>query len=64
VKTPLKRILLWLIGAAVYVLWPLDALPDTLPALGWIDDALVAGLAVYRAYRAYRDWHIRMKGPR
>lgn len=32
--------------ALVYILSPLDAIPDFLPLVGWIDDILVAGYLV------------------
>lgn len=33
-------------AALAYVIWPLDSLPDFLPALGWLDDTTVALLAL------------------
>ncbi len=35
---------LLLIGAVVYVLFPVDLLPDVVPFLGWLDDLGVIGL--------------------
>ena len=35
-----------LVGAVVYALWPLDAIPDTIPVLGWLDDLGLMSLAV------------------
>lgn len=35
------------IGLAVlYLVWPLDLLPDLAPLLGWLDDIGLTGLAV------------------
>lgn len=31
--------------ALVYVLWPLDLVPDALPFVGWLDDAGLLALA-------------------
>src|ERR1700720_2834793 len=38
-----------IIAAIIYVLNPLDVIPDALPALGFLDDATVLALAVRRA---------------
>lgn len=35
------------IGALVYLISPVDFLPDTIPVLGWIDDVI----AVFAAYK-------------
>jgi len=32
------------VAAVLYVLCPIDLLPDWIPVLGWLDDALVATL--------------------
>ena len=50
-----------IIGAIVYVVSPLDAIPDMIPVLGWIDDIAVLGFAlskvqsVLNKYRAYKE---------
>lgn len=33
-------------AALAYIIWPLDSLPDFLPALGWLDDTTIALLAL------------------
>ena len=44
--------------AVAYVIWPVDAVPDVAPVLGWLDDLGVAALAlgyvakVVKRYRA------------
>lgn len=35
-----------IIGAIIYVASPLDAIPDMIPVLGWIDDASILALAI------------------
>lgn len=35
-----------LLGAALYVVMPLDLIPDVVPILGWLDDVGVVGAAV------------------
>lgn len=43
----------------LYVINPLDLLPDVLPLIGLVDDALVAALClsfVERDLRAYGEW--------
>jgi uncharacterized membrane protein YkvA (DUF1232 family) len=37
----------WIVlGSLVYLLSPIDFLPDVFPVLGWIDDGLIATLLV------------------
>jgi uncharacterized membrane protein YkvA (DUF1232 family) len=45
-----------IIAAIVYVVNPLDVIPDALPALGYLDDATVLALAVRRARQALDDF--------
>jgi hypothetical protein len=42
---PFKQILL--IGALLYILSPVDLIPDVLWGLGWLDDLLVLGLLLW-----------------
>jgi uncharacterized membrane protein YkvA (DUF1232 family) len=32
--------------AAIYVVWPLDLIPDVIPVLGWIDDVVAILIGV------------------
>lgn len=44
-KTPkLAKVLL--VAAAVYVISPIDIVPDVMPILGWLDDAAIVPLAL------------------
>jgi uncharacterized membrane protein YkvA (DUF1232 family) len=37
----------WVVGASlVYLVSPVDLLPDVFPAVGWIDDVIVIGMLV------------------
>lgn len=45
VNIPLRDLAV-LVGAAAYVILPLDFIPDFLPLLGWSDDIALVGLAV------------------
>lgn len=55
---PVKSILA-ILGMAVYVLNPIDVIPDVIPGIGYIDDAFVVAL-VLKQVRAdlqqFRDW--------
>ena len=44
------------IAAIIYVVNPLDVIPDALPALGYLDDATVIALAVRRARPALDEF--------
>ena len=61
-ETPWKTIAA-LTGALIYVLSPIDLILDFIPGIGFLDDALVIGLAIklaqpdlekYRAWKANR----------
>ena len=47
-----------IIAAIIYVVNPLDVIPDALPALGYLDDATVIALAVRRSRQALDDFMI------
>jgi uncharacterized membrane protein YkvA (DUF1232 family) len=34
-----------LVGAVLYAVWPLDAIPDSIPVIGWLDDLGLLSLA-------------------
>lgn len=40
-----------IIGALGYFVWPLDAVPDAIPVLGYMDDAAVMGLVLSQVGR-------------
>ncbi|HEY3303226.1 MAG TPA: YkvA family protein [Candidatus Binatia bacterium] len=59
-----KKSLVVLVGALVYFLMPLDAIPDFIPGLGFMDDVTVVGLAlaaVKSEVEKFRDWEIRVR---
>lgn len=45
-----------IVAAIVYVVNPLDVIPDALPVLGYLDDATVVSLAVKRGREALDDF--------
>ncbi|TDS07575.1 uncharacterized membrane protein YkvA (DUF1232 family) [Sphingobacterium paludis] len=50
-----------IVGTIVYVVSPLDAIPDVIPVLGWIDDLTIVGYAVakltdeMRKYKTFKE---------
>ncbi|MGO1244836.1 MAG: YkvA family protein [Sphingobacterium sp.] len=48
------------VGTILYVVSPLDAIPDIIPFLGWMDDVTIVGYAISRLsseivkYRAFK----------
>lgn len=58
------RVIAALVGALLYVLAPLDMIPDFIPGLGYLDDAAVFAMAIsfagqdlekYRAWKRQQD---------
>lgn len=45
-----------IVAAIIYLVNPLDVIPDALPALGYLDDATVIALAVRRARQTLDDF--------
>ena len=47
-KHPLSPSWVKLAAAAIalYVVWPIDLIPDVIPVLGWMDDAVLVPLAI------------------
>jgi uncharacterized membrane protein YkvA (DUF1232 family) len=45
-----------IVAAIIFVVNPLDVIPDALPALGYLDDATVISLAVKRSRDALHDF--------
>ncbi len=37
-----------IVGTIVYVISPIDAIPDVIPVLGWLDDVTIVGYAINR----------------
>ena len=51
-----ENTLVVIIAAIIYVVNPLDVIPDALPALGYLDDATVIRLAVRRSRQTLDDF--------
>ena len=47
-----------IIAAIIYVVSPLDVIPDAIPAIGFLDDATVLTLALQRTKRDLDDFMI------
>ena len=51
------------VAALVYLIWPIDFLPDFAPLIGWLDDLGGASLATFyilHAAKRYEDTHKRL----
>lgn len=45
-----------LFAALVYLVSPVDLIPDVLPVIGWLDDVGIVSLAFFGALRAAAAW--------
>ena len=53
-----KAILAIFIGAIIYVVSPVDLIPDFIPVLGWLDDVAVIGIILASYQKLIDDWRI------
>ena len=51
-----ENTLVVIVAAIIYLVNPLDVIPDALPALGYLDDATVLALALRRSRAALDDF--------
>jgi hypothetical protein len=51
-------VVLGVILVLLYVLSPIDGLPDVIPFLGWMDDAFLAGILVYFLRHGRLPWFL------
>lgn len=56
-----KTSLAIIVGSLLYVLSPLDAIPDIIPVFGWLDDIAIVGLAMSKLNSVIQDYK-RFKG--
>lgn len=55
-KSPPVGVRIWLGVLLVYLISPIDLIPDFIPVLGWADDAMVVAIALrFATRRAGRD---------
>lgn len=59
-----ENTLVVIIAAIIYVMNPLDVIPDALPALGYLDDATVIALTVRRSRQTLDDFMAWETSPR
>jgi len=38
----------------IYILWPIDLIPDIIPVIGWIDDIIALMLMLGIAYGTFK----------
>lgn len=51
------------IGTLAYVIWPLDAIPDLAPWVGWLDDLGVTSVALLFLSRALAKYEEKPQTP-
>ncbi len=47
---------LFVVSAVVYLVWPVDLVPDVMPFLGWLDDIGFVALALGYLSHVLRDY--------
>jgi len=47
-----------IVGALLYVVSPIDAIPDFIPFFGWVDDIAIVGLAMSKLNDVIQDYKI------
>lgn len=55
------RTILAIIGAAIYVINPIDIIPDFIPGIGYLDDAFVIGMVLKQIrtdLQRFKDWQV------
>ena len=50
----IRRAAAWAVAGFLYLIWPMDLVPDWAVLVGWVDDALVVSFAAYMAYQAFQ----------
>ncbi|WP_233883973.1 YkvA family protein [Tenacibaculum piscium] len=51
-----KTSLAIIVGALLYVVSPLDAIPDIIPVFGWLDDITIVGYAMTKLKDVIQDY--------
>ena len=51
-----------IVGTIIYVVSPVDAIPDIIPVLGWLDDVTIVGYAINRLADEMKKYKTEMKG--
>ncbi|HHT20576.1 MAG TPA: DUF1232 domain-containing protein [Tissierellia bacterium] len=60
------RTILAVLGSALYVLNPIDIIPDVIPVIGYLDDAFVIGFVLKQIRHdlaAFKDWQAGAEAP-
>ncbi len=55
---------LFVLAALVYVIMPIDFVPDLAPVIGWLDDLGVASLAIFYLARVAKQYRAASMMPR
>lgn len=51
-----------IVGTILYVVSPLDAIPDVVPLLGWLDDVTIVGYAISKLSDEMKRYTLLNKG--
>jgi len=60
-----RSTIVMIVAALLYLISPIDVIPDFIPIIGYLDDVFVIGLVINRIFKdleKYKEWKERQEG--